>query len=154
MPVHPVARPAPAADSDSLAPTPEQMARGCVRASTQIADAEEGIGQPWIAWMPMLEVYQQRGWLKPHQREAGEAMLRLGLQAGRRDLVTHRTLDGLRRGRGDGPDRAARELRDVERAVGPRCLKAVDMVVFRNLRAAPSLVAEGLERAAQHLRLA
>lgn len=138
-------------EPDTLAPTPEQLSRGCVRAPTQIADARDDVGRPWIAWTPMLEVYLQQGWITPAQHDAGEAMLRLGLQAGRRDLVTHRSMDGLRRGRGDGPDRAARELRDVERAIGPRFLRAVDTVVFRNLRAAPTQVAEGLGRAATWL---
>ena len=142
------------AEPESLDPTPEQLARGCMRSAVQVSDAHDDIGQPWIAWRPMADIYLEQGWITPAQREAAETMLRLGLQAGRRDLVTHRSPDGLRRGRGDGADRAARELRDVERAIGPRYLKAVDMVVFRNLRAAPSQVAAGLDRAARWLGLA
>lgn len=129
--------------------TPEQMARGACREAEQTIDAHGDIGRPWIAWKPMLEVYADAGWIEPHHLEAGERMLELGLQAGRRDLVTHRSLDGLRRGQGDGAAQAGRELRDIERAIGPRYLAAVDAVVFRGVRAPRVFVAAGLERAAR-----
>lgn len=153
----PVSRPAapidqwPHEERRIVDPTPEQFSRGCTRAASQISDANDDIGQPWLAWTPMLVLYEAHGLIEPHHRDAGEKMLDLGIQAGRRDLVSHRSSDGLRRGQGNGAAIAALELREIERAIGPRYLKAVDMLVFKNLRAPAAQAKAGLDLAARHL---